>query len=306
MPTRLPSRFSPRLNNLGNYLDDSLAAIHDASRAAPVPSNKHTSNFTQTLAAIDDMNARLRDVENVAPTAAHVARVTQIEAGLNSVQATLQTLMSRVSALGGSSPPQLAAPPAAAPSAPAVESDLMDLDPETLKSVVRQFLNANGKRARDDDLDDTIRNVRPHTQAASAVVMPTQFTYTAQPALPPLGAPLPSLPSAPPSSALPRAPLPTGPPRAKVDPSREVLFGPMLFSDQPSAVKGDMIRLIEKVIPSAGRLNFRLRRAADKNHTICVFESDDIADWIVDQWTATNGKRGEFEVIIAQSMRPNF
>ncbi|KAJ7124252.1 hypothetical protein C8R44DRAFT_734761 [Mycena epipterygia] len=68
-------------------------------------SNKHTTNFTATMAAIDDINTRLRDVENNAPAAAHIARITQLEATMNSTQNTIKTLISRVSALSGTSPP---------------------------------------------------------------------------------------------------------------------------------------------------------------------------------------------------------
>ncbi|KAJ7690390.1 hypothetical protein B0H17DRAFT_1201735 [Mycena rosella] len=63
--------------------------------------------------------------------------------------------------------------------------------------------------------------------------------------------------------------------------------------------------ILAYVLPNSGRLVFRLRRAHDKNHTIVVFESDAVADWIVASWANLNGRRGEFEIVTARSMRPN-
>jgi hypothetical protein len=66
-----------------------------------------------------------------------------------------------------------------------------------------------------------------------------------------------------------------------------------------------MARIIAHILPNAGRLTFRLRRAGDKNHTFAVFESEAVATWVVVSWAATNGTRGQYEVVTARAMGPN-
>ncbi|KAJ7831318.1 hypothetical protein B0H14DRAFT_3464162 [Mycena olivaceomarginata] len=66
--------------------------------------------------------------------------ITQMEACINSLATTTQNILACVSALSSSSLP--AAPPA--------EVDLSDLDPATLKELLYQVLNGNGKRVHNN------------------------------------------------------------------------------------------------------------------------------------------------------------
>ncbi|KAJ6572642.1 hypothetical protein B0H10DRAFT_1964357 [Mycena sp. CBHHK59/15] len=90
----------------------------------------------------------------------------------------------------------------------------------------------------------------------------------------------PTAPLAPPA-AFPHAP-PGGPPRARADPGREVLLGPMTWGQN---VKDDDRNLISAVLPTAARTPFRIRRAHDDFHTVCIFDSEAIADWIIAAWS---------------------
>ncbi|KAJ7148800.1 hypothetical protein C8R43DRAFT_1194462 [Mycena crocata] len=60
---------------------------------------------------------------------------------------------------------------------------LEELAPEALHAVVTSFLNANGKRAREGDVDDAVRNVRAHIADAPPppplVAVPQSFVYNA-------------------------------------------------------------------------------------------------------------------------------
>ncbi|KAJ7172891.1 hypothetical protein C8R43DRAFT_675965 [Mycena crocata] len=127
-------------------------------------SNKQTQNFAAAAAAITDLTSRMGTVEGGDP------RYNALEATVQAQAAAIQVLMARTSA---------AVPaPTTVPYVP-----LEELAPEALHAVVTSFLNANGKRAREGDVDDAVRNVRAHIADAPPppplVAVPQSFVYNA-------------------------------------------------------------------------------------------------------------------------------
>lgn len=109
--------------------DDTLSELVHAS-------NKHTANFSHSVSAIGDITSRLRAVESAEPASAQSARITQLEATVDAQATAIQALLARL-------PPDLAAP------LPAAQQNPEFVDPVALKAAFAEFLNANGKRARD-------------------------------------------------------------------------------------------------------------------------------------------------------------
>ncbi|KAJ7318570.1 hypothetical protein DFH08DRAFT_1086566 [Mycena albidolilacea] len=338
-----------QLNSLGEFVNAQInkrTTHHDDSYTADLvlASNKHATNGIAAQNTIKELSTHMAALEDIAPTASHVTRITQMEARIDSLATTTQTILARVSALCGSSLP---APPPA-------EVNLSDLDPATLKELLCQVLNGKGKRARDDDSDDSVRNVRQNTGAL--VTIPASFQHIPQahvapmppvvatapvslleqtppvPLFPPASAPAPPAPPVsafpptaipaplpPPPAAVPSAPPPWAPPVAATaylsapaatqtaapPLTHQVLFEPINFGADPKLAKGEMVRIIAHILPNTGRLTFRLRCAGDKNHTFAVFESEAVATWVVGSWAATNGTRGQYEVVTARAMGPN-
>ncbi|KAJ6560960.1 hypothetical protein B0H10DRAFT_1966763 [Mycena sp. CBHHK59/15] len=244
-------------------------------------SNKHTANFSAVSTAITHVDSRLEALENVAPSAAQIVCMTKMEAEMDALSNTVKTLMARVSSLSGSSPTH---------HAPAPTNDAH------LLALFKDFINVNGKCVRDADDSDVARNIHSYPlqsrPLASVQVPPIVVTPVAATA-PLLFAPaiaahaaaagplaFPTAPLAPPA-AFPHAP-PGGPPRARADPGREVLLGPMTWGQN---VKDDDRNLISAVLPTAARTPFRIRRAHDDFHTVCIFDSEAIADWIIAAWS---------------------
>jgi hypothetical protein len=87
--------------------------------------------------------------------------------------------------------------------------------------------------------------------------------------------------------------------------THQVLFGPINFGVDPKLAKGEMARIIAHILPNTGHLTFHLCRAGDKNHTFAVFKLEAVATWVVVSWAATNGTRGQYEVVTARAMGPN-
>ncbi|KAJ6612808.1 hypothetical protein B0H10DRAFT_2222827 [Mycena sp. CBHHK59/15] len=270
-------------------------------------SNQHGANSAITQKALQGLNARMAAFEDIPPTQAHVTRITSIKARLDTLTEVNQKILAPVT-------------PAVVPAAASADVDLMDLDPAVLKDLVRQFVNANGKRTR-NDVDDA-RNVRQNT--APIAMLPLQVTTSLSP-FPPAAPPTVS--AVPPSTLPPSAPqYPGDPPPAAMPPSapsapqypgapaapaespqppltHQVLFGPINFGGDPKLAKGVMSRILGYVIPTPARVSFRLCRAHDKHHTHAVFESEAMATWVIDSWATCNGLHADCEGVTAR--RPN-
>jgi hypothetical protein len=105
-------------------------------------------------------------------------RIRKTEAAITSVQAnvdpqvhTIKVLLSRASASTGTAPPAASASDAAL---------LADIDPATLHALVREFINANGKRTLTDDdvAEDSAKRHSP------GVIISPLFSFAAAPAAP--------------------------------------------------------------------------------------------------------------------------
>ncbi|KAJ7224638.1 hypothetical protein GGX14DRAFT_426384 [Mycena pura] len=307
-------------------LDDKLAWVqNDLTDAADSLNTQITSLGDFVNGQVDKRSAILADLADrmaVVEGRAATGYDSHIEARLDSLTEVTQKILARISTLSDTSPP--IAPALAAVPAPPSAKEL---------------------RARDDEPDDSSRNVRqntsavhiPHAQLAlrTPVDAPATISLPEQvPAIslfPPVSTPAPLPPSPPVSGSLfpptsTAAPLPLpliAPPSAppvttSAYPSapaamqtaaspltHQVLFGPINFGHDPKLAKGDMARIIAHILPNAGRLTFRLRRAGDRNHTFAVFDSEDIATWVVAAWAATNGTRSQYEIVTARTMGPN-
>ncbi|KAJ7828214.1 hypothetical protein B0H14DRAFT_2594721 [Mycena olivaceomarginata] len=226
-----------QLNSLSEFVNTQInkrPTHHNDGYTADLvlASNKHVMNGIAAQNAITELNARMAALEDIAPTASHVTRITQMEARIDSLVTTTQTILACVSALSGSSPP---APPPADPA----EVDLSNLDPATLKELLRQVLNGKGKRACDDDPADSTRNVRQNTGAL--VTIPASFQHIPQAhvaPLPPLAlaatTPVSLLEQTPPVSLFPPASAPA-PPASPVSTFLPTAI-PALLPPPPAAV----------------------------------------------------------------------
>ncbi|KAJ7210848.1 hypothetical protein GGX14DRAFT_450365, partial [Mycena pura] len=335
-----------QITSLGDFVNGQVDKRSAILADVILASNKHATNGIAAQSAIKELADRMAVVEGRAATGYD----SHIEARLDSLTEVTQKILARISTLSDTSPP-IAPALAAVPAPPSAKVDLMDLDPIALKELVRQLIRPSGKRARDDEPDDSSRNVRQNTSAVVTIPASFQHIPHAQLALrapvdapatislpeqvpaislfPPVSTPAP-LPPSPPVSLFPptstAAPLPLpliAPPSAppvttSAYPSapaamqtaappltHQVLFGPINFGHDPKLAKGDMARIIAHILPNAGRLTFRLRRAGDRNHTFAVFDSEDIATWVVAAWAATNGTRSQYEIVTARTMGPN-
>ncbi|KAJ7683847.1 hypothetical protein B0H17DRAFT_1073452 [Mycena rosella] len=183
-------------------------------------SNQRTQNAAASAVAFGGITSRVHGIESTA--VAHLTTsVGILQANVDSLRASVEALV----ALSTTAPPQTAvvaptASAAPAPSAPPATPALMDDDSEQTRMLFAQFLAANGKRAREADVDDTLRNTRPRTSEPAQPVQPVLvnpppivYTPVCQPptsgALPtlaatgaaavhaPVAAPLPALAAAP-------------------------------------------------------------------------------------------------------------
>ncbi|KAJ7779457.1 hypothetical protein DFH07DRAFT_509018 [Mycena maculata] len=332
------------LTEVADTLNTKVHHLEAASRNAPgdrgIPrndstvtelicaSNQHGATSAITQEALNELAIRMAAFEEHTPSTSNITRITTLEAGLDALTQVSQQILVRVSALSGTSLPVPAPAPAAAPAPSPEDIDLiMALDAGVLKDMLRQMINANGKRTRNNN--NNPRNIRQNTGTVVAMPASVQFTPAAVqlpaafvvppttplivlPTAPPAPSPFlptgpPALPpSAPPPSSTvpPSAPLATHFPRAPAAPespqaplAHQVLFGPINFGPEQRLAKGIMGRIIAHVLPHSNRPAFCLRRAHDKNHTHVIFDSEAMATWIMDSWAHLDGNRGEYEIV---------
>ncbi|KAJ7258045.1 hypothetical protein B0H12DRAFT_1070273 [Mycena haematopus] len=305
---------------LVGYRADAADAIsragYDIDPSLVEASNRQSANATIMGNAINGVYGRLRNVE---------ASLSALEASMDSHTSTLQLVLNRTGAGAGTA--------TAAPSSDT--AFLAGLNNETLRSVVQEMINANGKRVRfvDGDVDEPAKH--HHVAAAPAVVIPPVFTLPTAPAAPVYAAPVVTLPTAPaapayatpfvppsyptappstglmPTSALPTAPVPStglphappgGPPRVRVDPAREVLFGPMNWEGKWNR---NPLLVINNVISqnTMRAARFVSRRGADDSIAVLVFDADAHAAWFIGAWNASS--RVGYEVCVARPMPLN-
>ncbi|KAJ6607709.1 hypothetical protein B0H10DRAFT_2013990 [Mycena sp. CBHHK59/15] len=237
-------------------------------------SNQHTANSTAINGALESVLARIRVLEQDVGLPATVGALAN----------AVQVLMARVDRISG--------PTSADPIAG----------------------NVNGKRARDDDVNDEGPAKRQHFAPTIAAPPMLAFPPAAPAYVPPThhGAPAyipptpqaPSayvppahhsaayaarapasvaaaLPRAPGTAALPRAPA-AGPPRARIDPAREVLFGPIDWEKNWNHSPRVLISSVPNLNMKGAR--YTSRRGPDDTFVILVFEADTVADWFVKAW----------------------
>ncbi|KAJ7822997.1 hypothetical protein B0H14DRAFT_3470370 [Mycena olivaceomarginata] len=95
-------------------------------------------------------------------------------------------------------------------------------------------------------------------------------------------------------------PPPAGPPRGRVDPAREVLFGPITWGRGLRDIHQQPRQPINNVLDFAmmRTVRYSSRKGADDFTAVLVFESDDVAKWFVTTWN-TN-PRVSYEVCVAR------
>ncbi|KAJ6480473.1 hypothetical protein C8R47DRAFT_1322440 [Mycena vitilis] len=80
-----------------------------------------------------------------------------------------------------------------------------------------------------------------------------------------------------------------GPPRAERDLDREVVIGPVDWrtaADGRALVNKDINMVLTTCLYKGEVLKFRTRKIeALPRHTVCIFESKNIADWVIANWT---------------------
>ncbi|KAJ7459614.1 hypothetical protein B0H11DRAFT_2059259 [Mycena galericulata] len=113
----------------------------------------------------------------------------------------------------------------------------------------------------------------PVFAGAPAFAMPTFATTV--PALPRVLLPMPA-------TSLPRAP-PGGAPRVRVDPAREVLFGPVDWDGNHFNAPRALIASILGTTAMRG-VSLKSRKAHDDTFVVLTFEADTVADWFVNAW----------------------
>ncbi|KAJ7504040.1 hypothetical protein B0H11DRAFT_1983368 [Mycena galericulata] len=113
----------------------------------------------------------------------------------------------------------------------------------------------------------------PVFAGAPALAMPTFATTV--PALPRVLLPIPA-------TSLPRAP-PGGAPRVRVDPAREVLFGPVDWDGNHFNAPRALIASILGTTAMRG-VSLKSRKAHDDTFVVLTFEADTVADWFVNAW----------------------
>ncbi|KAJ7208111.1 hypothetical protein C8J57DRAFT_1734101 [Mycena rebaudengoi] len=167
-------------------------------------SNKHSENFAASAAAIGDISTRVHALENTAASQINelATSVGLLKSTIDNMRATVEMLATHAASAPAPPatpmPPTVAAPPAALP--PPIAPTLAAVDAKQTRIMFQQFLAASGKHVREEDLDDTIRNVRPRPGEAMqpTLIHPPPFmcTPTTTPFATPTGAP--PVPIAPP------------------------------------------------------------------------------------------------------------
>jgi hypothetical protein len=162
--------------------------------------------------------------------------------------------------------PPVSAPPAAA----AAVSDANDRMQAMFSAAFAAALG-NGKRARDDAVDDD-RNVRPRSDAVDA---PSSSSTTGPP----------DAPAAPPR-------------RPPTDPAREFIFGPVRWKTNINSEARTIIA--EGMEARPNMRGFSTRRGPDNEHIIGSFETAGSTAWFIETWMAQ--RSGRWSSVVA---RPN-
>ncbi|KAJ7872278.1 hypothetical protein B0H14DRAFT_2722097 [Mycena olivaceomarginata] len=266
---------------------EAIADIMTEREGHAIPSlvsatNTLTQNHNGAMGVLKQIDARVFSLENAAPMAAHVQCIHQLEATVKTLASTVAALQAR---LDGTSVPAVSTPvpptAVAAPAAPtAFAPPVVPPGPNSpppipaLAGVDPSLLIAGSKRAREEDADD-VRNVR---QRAAAVAVPDAFVWT--PANP--------------------ATTVTAPPSGIVSTNTATATAPPWNVDAQGRtnVHKDMSSLFRTVLPSAGRIEFGNCRTTRDNYTICIFETPEYADWVIDAWMKAD--RNKYAPITAE------
>ncbi|KAJ6449806.1 hypothetical protein DFH09DRAFT_1352534 [Mycena vulgaris] len=259
-------------------------------------SNKNAENAVAMGAAFNDVISRTRKLESASATA---SAVTALQAQVESQGRTMQVMITRMSGMAGSAP----AAPTAAEDALFAAAPVSD--DARLRAMIQELLNDNGKRGREGDDNDHAAAKR-----VQLAVIPQPFVYPAPPPAPafasPAFEPAPSMiaypvpPPAPPQ-AFPRPP-PGGPPRVKIDPTREVLLGPMTWQGNCHSAPRNLVTAVLGV-NTMRSARFTSRKGPDDFTAVLVFEADTVASWFVTTWN--EHVRAGYEVCVARAMPLN-
>ncbi|KAJ7268309.1 hypothetical protein C8J57DRAFT_1717122 [Mycena rebaudengoi] len=284
-------------------------------------SNKHGENFAASATAIANIGSRVQGLEDTVAVQINqlATSVGFLQSSVDSMRTTIESVAVRVAAapaLGA-----VVAPPPAAVPAP-VAPAIAEIDAEQTRILFKQFLASSGKHAREEDLSDTVRNVRPRAGEAAqpTLIVPPTFAYTPPVPAPTAAAPAPittppAAPVTPPvaplgppvAAALPAPPAPTAhaaPPRAatrpppKTDPKCDIIFGPLTWTKERGErgrivnVKEDVMNVLKVVFKGVYDLSgLRIRTRPveeDGAYTICTFDTPAMADWLVTDWAKAN------------------
>ncbi|KAJ7705036.1 hypothetical protein B0H17DRAFT_1126641 [Mycena rosella] len=145
-----------------------------------IANNQHVANFGEVAQAVRNLNRRVQGIESAAVLQinALATLVGVLQSTVNALRVTVETLATQASAATTAPPPAASAPAPPALAQP-LPPTITDVDAEQTKLLFLRFLAASGKRARDEDLDTSLRSVRPRTESAQlALVTPPTFVYT--------------------------------------------------------------------------------------------------------------------------------
>ncbi|KAJ6527613.1 hypothetical protein DFH09DRAFT_1371392 [Mycena vulgaris] len=189
--------------------------------------------------------------------AASAIVVTALQAQVESQGRTLQAILVRISALTGS------APPAPSDHDAGLLAGSSTADDARLRAMVQEVVNQNGKRGRGGDDDDAA----PKRQQLAVIHCACSTRRVG------------------------------GPPRVRIDPAREVLFGPMTWAGNCHfAPRNLIIHVLGANNIRAAR--FTSRKGPDDFTAVLVFEADAVASWFVTTWN--DSPRAGYKVCLAR------
>ncbi|KAJ7024677.1 hypothetical protein C8F04DRAFT_1301826 [Mycena alexandri] len=296
----------------------------DTSTATAVISaiNKHTANAGAMTGILNGALARLSTVEET------TNQISTLTATVESFGSALSSALGRLSALSGSASLLAASDDSALRT---VIFDVMNTNGK--RSLVDPAVEDPSKRPAalvvNIPAAYTVYPVPPPAPAFAApgfasAAAPTLAPVTAFAPIPIAYAPAPPTavapayaPAPPPAFPAPPAafaaapptapgapayplPPPTGPPRPRIDPAREVLFGPMSWSKEPKELQQQPRSLINNVLgfPLMRPVRYNSRKGTDDATVVLSFESDEVAKWFVGTWN--NNSRFGYEVCVAR------
>ncbi|KAJ7900927.1 hypothetical protein B0H14DRAFT_2670341 [Mycena olivaceomarginata] len=289
-------------------------------------SNQLTSNFAKVGPVLQNITDRLHDVSSRVHELEKVpATITSLQASVQALDHAVKVSLARASTAAGS-----------APTAPcAADAAIIEAAQDArLRAIMSEMLNANanGKHARDDAMEDSAKRlhivppaplalptappapdyaaptIAPALAPVPILALPTvgaapvaaAFPYAAAPAVAPVTAG-PAIAAAhmgpPQPPSLPRAPA-GAPPRVRVDPSREVLLGPLNWEGKFNRAPHNLIMSVlgHNVMRTA---RFSSRRGPDEYTVIVTFEADVHAAWFITTWNDT--PRMGYEICTARA-----